>query len=800
MGRSFGVTFARAGFVAAALFFLSDKSAAQELDALVPVHLGSEFGFKNPDNPDQHVIVVVGGVELTQGPRRLLADTLVLVLANGDDDSLGIGPSIPSNRLVEVFLDGNVTIEEGDEMVVGAQSVLLDGPSGAITVIDGSWRTSLETESLLIRFDLMRQLQDGTRELEHLSYTTCDYAHAHWGIKTPWAVLTPTAEGRILKTSLNTGWVADVPLVVAPSFHFNIDRDRPPLRRIEFGNSRSLGTEIETYWAGDASEFLSNFAKTALGVDEPVEGKWKVELDNYSSRGVFLQPEWHWSTQSSFGRLLASAINDHNDEDYLPTPVSAGLGGRIEDNTRGRIELEHRTKIDDHRTLDVELSYLSDRGFLEEYYEGESRLDKPPETYVSYRDVRDNIAFTILAKGRANDFLDVIEYLPKVERREVGEPVSWLGGGFMTTRDFASWARHRDEGSVEGVASTVVLAPTHNRSDETVRIGTSRRVDWPIDIGPDRILLSAGVDLTAFDQRYKDDASTPAITETDGDAFLRHGLIGGARWSQTWSGSRPASSATWNIEGLRHVVEPSVSFNSVFELNRRPHFEGSLHGSGGDLIPIDDVETLDKKQQFVVGVRHRLQTHQGGQGVTILDTEVFMPIYPNERRDNPDSSHTNGNIVVLSQWNPGAHLWGLKTGRFFWMATLDPIKSVGVVKSRLSYRAAIGEGKSIQLSESRARRAAHFRTIGAEWLLTPKWSGAVFLKHDVLNHQISSQGLILRQLAHKWIIDIELSLRRGTDILTGRSRNEKRFKLSFRPTAFGDPDKTLLDELGRFRR
>jgi len=803
MGRPGLQSFRLAGIALLTLMACGGSARAQNLDPLIPVRLGSEFGFKDPDNPDHHVVVVIGGVELTQGARRLLADTLVLVLAKGDDDdSLGLGPSIPSNQLVEVFLDGHVTIEEGGELVVGAQSVLLDGVSGTLTVVDGSWRTTLETETVQIRFDLMRQLRDGTRELEHLSYTTCDYAHAHWRIDTPWAVLIPTPDGRILKTSLNTGWVADVPLAIAPSLHFNIDRDRPPLRRIEFGRSRVFGTELETYWAADASEMLSDFARSVLGVDEPVTGEWKLELDNYSSRGVFLQPEWYWATERSRGRLLLSSINDHNDQDYLPTASAAGLAGRIEDSSRGRIELEHRTKIDDTRTLDVEVSYLSDRGFLEEYYEGEARVDKPPETYVSYRDVQDNRSLTVLAKGRANDFLDVVEYLPQIERREVGEPVSWLGGGFMTTRDLASWARHRNESSVEGVASPVLPAPSHDSSSDSVRVGTNRRVDWPIDIGEDRIVLSAGVDITAFNRRFQDDVTTPGTYETDDDPFLRHALIGGARWSQTWSGSRAASDQTWNIDGLRHIFEPSVAFNSVLELNRRPHSEGAGHLLGGDVIPIDDVDTLDKLQQFVVGVRHRIQTHQDGKAVTILDTEIFMPIYPNEERDNPNlnSNHTNGNVIVESWWSPGANIWGLKTGKFAWKAVLDPNKSVGVVRSRLSYRAKVGEGKSIELSENRARRAAHFRTLGAQWVLTPKWSGAVFVKHDVLNNQISSQGVILRQLAHKWLIDIELTLRRGTSALTGESQNEKRFKVSFRPTAFSNPNKTLLDELGRFRR
>jgi len=755
------------------LFLLfGDVALGQDLDPLIPVRVGSEFGFRDPDSPDRYVIVVIGGVELKQGPRRLLADTLVLVLDTSDDDTPGLGPVIPASKFVEAFLDGNVTVEEGDEIVVGAQSLLLNGTTGELTVIDGSWRTALRNETVMIRFGLMRRLQDGTHEFENLTYTTCDYAHAHWGVDTPWAVLIPTPDGRILKTGLSTGWVGDVPLVIGPGLYFNIDRDLPPLRRVQFGDSREFGTEIETVWGADASEFLTDFAASALGVDAPVTGKWKVELANYSSRGVFLQPEWRWATEMSSGRLMASGIRDNNDEDYLPSSAAAGVSGRIEDETRGRFKLEHRTKLDDHRTVDAELSYLSDRGFLEEYYEDESRVVKPPETYVSYRDVENNQAFTMIAKGRANDFLDVIEYLPKIERRQVGEPISWLGGGFLTSRDIASYARHRDESSPEGVASPVI----------------------PL------VVLTAGIDVTVFNNRFHDDLSTPLVMESQRETLLRHALIGGASWSQTWSGSRPARSDTWNIDGLRHILEPSVSFNSVLELNYRPHVDGTVSHGAGDLISLDNVEALDKLQFFVVGMRHRLQTHRRNKTVTILDTEVFMPIYPNERRDNPNEPETNGYVVLLSKWNPGADIWGLRKGQVSWQATLDLNGSKKRVKSSARYRTNIGEGKTIYITENVARLSAHSRAIGAEWVLTPRWSGAIYLNQDVLNNSTAAQGLILRQRAHKWIIDIELGLRRGRDPFTGGNLDDKRIKISFQPTAFGDFDRPILERLGRWQR
>ena len=55
--------------------------------------------------------------------------------------------------------------------------------------------------------------------------------------------------------------------------------------------------------------------------------------------------------------------------------------------------------------------------------EQEDRTGKQQETYVSYRDVRDNEAYTALVRGRLNNFQTQNEYLPRLEHRLSGEPV-----------------------------------------------------------------------------------------------------------------------------------------------------------------------------------------------------------------------------------------------------------------------------------------------------------------------------------------------------------------------------------------
>ena len=86
----------------------------------------------------------------------------------------------------------------------------------------------------------------------------------------------------------------------------------------------------------------------------------------------------------SKGRLLTSTINDTARVDHR--------GFVIPNPRRGRIDLKHRTRVDEHTTLDIEISRQGDANFLKEYYQREHRQEKQQETYVSYRHVVDNVA------------------------------------------------------------------------------------------------------------------------------------------------------------------------------------------------------------------------------------------------------------------------------------------------------------------------------------------------------------------------------------------------------------------------
>ena len=111
---------------------------------------------------------------------------------------------MPDSRLLELYMDGNVTVQEGDESITGASSFLLDNATGVATVVHGELRTVTSRRGTLVaRYDLLHRLRDGSTELKGLTYTSCTHENPHWHIETAEARLTPTPDGRILTTSAN---------------------------------------------------------------------------------------------------------------------------------------------------------------------------------------------------------------------------------------------------------------------------------------------------------------------------------------------------------------------------------------------------------------------------------------------------------------------------------------------------------------------------------------------------------------------------------------------------------------------
>lgn len=769
------------------LLALAAPAAAQDAlgrdvadEPIIVTPRGPQYGFRDPDDPDRFVWVFMDGVEVEQGARRLTGDALVLVVRFGDvleeEDEAEQMPAAPEGGLsvmgttvLEVYLDGDVELYEGDQRVLAAQSYFEDRLLGVARVLHGELRVEMAAQMpdapLLVRYEAMRMLPDGTIEADGVVYTNCELQEPHWHVRAPWLRVALEEEGRVLRTGANTAHVADTPMLWWPGYRVNLDRERAfPWRDLDFGSSSRFGTELVALWGGDFTPVLEE-GLALFGYDGLVDAEWEATTALFSKRGFFTELLLDYRTDNSRGHVLTSYIKDNAEEDEL--------GVDIEDDTRGRIKVQHRTELDENRVVDVELSYISDRGFLREYYEDEARQGKVQESYVDYRDYRDDEVVSVLMRGRLNDFQTQVEYLPEIERRVAGRQASFqiLGhDAFVTSRDFVSHAR---------------LAPDEDDatldSERNLRFGRRTRIDVPVDFGNgDRVDFFGTLDLTGF-ERSVDDGSTG-----------RYAAGGGAVWARTYSSvDQGARNERWNIDGLRHVVEPYVGFDSVFGRNKEPD----------ELIQIDDVETVDRFRTFTVGVRDRWQTHQGGRVRTVLDTDLQLAMFPNEERDN--DGDTLGLFKIDTVWQPGANIPFFENARTQWRADYD-ITNGRVDESDLRFKNRFDPDTRYEVRHTRVDRGAgggrdvDFLTVAAQRPVAHRWLGAAFVQYDIEESETSRSAIVLRQTAHRWYIDYSAEFRRGRNVDDGDSDDEFRFSIRFAPIFTKEEE--LLDEIGVPRR
>lgn len=757
-------------------FGLLAAAEAGDDEVVVRSH-DSLFGF--PDG-DVQVLVFMGDVEITRGLQRVQGDTLVLVVErSAPDEDAPATPAngemvVPGSRVREIFMEGHVTMEEGDERIGGASAMHVDNRTGVVTVLEGRLQMLRQAEEpVIIGFDRMRKLSSGIRVLKGLQYTTCEYGHAHWHIETEDGRITPTEEGRILSTSSNTARVGDTPILWWPGIDINLDDPSLLLKRIDFGSSSRFGTELTTVWGAEANELAGGVAGL-LGYDGKISGDWELEVGLYSDRGLFLEPKFSYRGPNFKGRVFGSYINDSGDEDDLEIP--------IDDNTRGRFSLQHRTWLDrsgwgDFSILDVEVNYFSDRNYLNEYYEGEFKVGKEQETYLWYRDVTGNRVTSLLVKPRLNDFdvntrlkLPQQEYLPEIERRIAGEPMqqAWLGGAILNMRDIFSTARLRPDEDDDVT-----------ESQSNTRAGRRATLTWPIDIGDgDQLKITAGGDLTWFSN-----------TDGHGSSQVRNALLGGIEYTQTWVGiDDTAFNDTWNIDGVRHILEPSISYDNLGDFNLYPE----------DLNVIDDLELLSPRAAWTLGFRHRLQTHQSGEVRTILDTDIAWQLFPHQDRDNvvDGEGETKGLVLVDMEWKPGADYLLLKDATFDWRAKLDPVGGLAYEQSFLSYHTKLDEERELYLANNKTVHSFDVYTAGLSWVLTDKWTGAIYVQQDMRRHETESAGIAMRQKAHRWYIDYIAEFDRGNSVKDGGEEDSFDFSVRFTPTILKDTEEeSLLDEI-----
>lgn len=296
---------------------------------------------------------------------------------------------------------------------------------------------------------------------------------------------------------------------------------------------QALNAEFTSYISGHLGYRGNLGAFAELGLHLPVVPGWQVgaDLGLYSSRGVMIGPAARYARRDDNGSvrgvLHSGYINDSGDR-------RVDIQGRPVPRDRRYLEWDHQQKIGERGSFTGQLNYWSDSEVVRDFKNRRFNLSQQPDSFLEGRYDADNYAFSAFTRFHPNQYHRVQERLPEL-RFDLLPTVLPLG---FSTR---------------GEASAAVLQADAFGSTpkfRTTRLDAYYGLARPINPTPwFNFTPVAGTRATHYtDARGGKDTYTRTLGELGFDSRLLS------------SGTFDYKNPVWEIDGLRHLLEPKLSY------------------------------------------------------------------------------------------------------------------------------------------------------------------------------------------------------------------------------------------------
>jgi LPS-assembly protein len=376
---------------------------------------------------------------------------------------------------------------------------------------------------------------------------------------------------------------------------------------------------------------LGAFAE--LGLHIPVAPGLKLGADAglYSSRGIMIGPSGHYHRSEADGTiddfLRSGYINDSGDRrtDLLGNPVP---------RDRSFVTWEHRQTVGEHFSLDGSFNYWSDSEVLRDFRHREFDNVQQPDSFLEAAYTGDNTAFGAFARFHPNRYYRVQERLPELtfDLLPTQAPL-----GFY----------ERFSASLAVLQSDAFGADPRLRTN---RFDAYYGLERPWAPTPWFTLTPvAGGRLTHYtDALGGKDQYTRAIGEAGFDARL----LG--------SGTFDYKNEIWEIDGLRHLVEPRLSYRYAPKADRGrayiPPIDRRVFSTYLQPLSIGDsrfIDDLTARNTLRLSLDNTLQTRDARYGSRNLAALNFAADY---NFDAPAGAHGLSDLYTELSLTPAPWL------------------------------------------------------------------------------------------------------------------------------------------------
>jgi hypothetical protein len=588
------------------------------------------------------------------------------------------------------------------------------------------------------------------------------------------ANVAPTDDPAGVPEPLTTPWVTavnpmfkieDTPVFWLPRMSSPLTSAATPLRKLTFENDRVFGQQLRTGF-----DLFKIFGQEAPdGVDA------MVLADYLSDRGpgVGLLGQYELENRAGWGDakgIINGYLIDDGGKDNL------GLGRRslnIPGAARGRLLLRDRQEFGDDFTLMSEFGYISDRNFLEQYFEPEWDTGKDNETMAFLKQQRDDWAWTALVRDRINDFDTTTSWLPKGDFYMLGR--SFLDGRVNLSSHSSVGYGHLQP-AVAPTDPADIFTPLPYVADREGMVAMTRNeLSAPLHLGPLNVVPYAMGEAAYWSEAL------------DGNDMVRLYGRAGVRGSMMMTKVMPeVQSTTFGLRGLVHkmvfdfdysISDSSQNLSDVAQYNEfddqaqyrfrnrlltntfggflpdqfDPRFYAVRSGAAqGVTSPY--FELVDSQQVLRMGWRHRLQTQAGPidnpriRDWMTLDLEASY--FPNAQRD--DFGQSFGLIGGRYAWNFSERTSLLANAQFDLFANAQQIANIGVLSQR-------SERGSMYVGVRQVKGAgldSEILTTSYSYQMSPNYISTFGAAYDLAENRNRGESFTLTRVGRDFLLNL----------------------------------------------
>ena len=698
--------------------------------------------FVNPNNPNEKVTLLTGGIRLVlESPAisniQTFRDDRDRKLYVSADNAVQWQLTLPNgSRRNQFYLEGDVVFSKGAR-VINAQRMYYDVESQQGTILKADIRTNVGgiNGPVRIKADVVQQLGENNLQAYGTAATT-----SRLGVPRYWfqsesiglqevevpqqsPVFNP-ATG-VAATNLSDGlsnfqtdapqtdfrldgqgnriYVGGVPVFAWPRIQTTLSDPTLYLESFNINNDSIFGTQIRTGW---------NIYQI-LGIQPRPGSKWIGNIDYLSERGLAFGSEVQYQRDGLFG--IPGRARGNYDSWFINDDGTDNLGrGRTalipEEDRRGRFVGQHRHDFAPGYQLRLEVGYISDRNFLEQFYEREWDTNKDATTgFWLERNVGTN-SYNLTGDLQINDFFTQTSGI-NFNQFKLGQPV-FNNRAIWHANVHAGYQRIRQADAPTDPVDAATFDPLAWEADvDGFTAGTRQEIDFPMQIGPVKVVPYLLGDISYWQEAL--DGS---------DLFRAFGQTGVRASLPVWRVDPSIKSLLWNVDGLAHKVSFDVDAffadasqdldelalynplddDSQEQFRRRFAFDSFNILPGGD-VPLEfderffalrsgiqsnvtaaSNEIADDLFTVQLGVRQKWQTKRGlpGQQRIIdwitLDSQISL--FPRPNRDNFGADF--GQFDYDFRWYVGDRLSLVSDGYFDFFSQGLRTASIGANISR----------------------------------------------------------------------------------------------------------------------